>query len=381
MKLDVFGLVPLEDLKDLKRTIDENISINLRYKKCDYHSEFSIRNESTEDLQVIDSNDTRSVVRPSFKHGFTSKIIIEAAVTANRNDTPGLTAHDPGVKGSDYIKITFPVESLYEGPVYVPEINRVICLREHVSRGHHPFSESAYQKRVAHLHAVGSLPRKYDTTPFTVLANDPHGKYKKLYFVVGNQILSTHVQHYKNMSEHDNLTFLFFKEGIGQRERSIVIESFENLCKNYGPDVWEVRGIPISHDPTLLKEHIRSRDKILRDEIREELKLTPYDTSMMIHLDDHKKIVDESVSEMKQALSKEVSKGEHVSNEALRLKNQNKVLTDKLKDQRDEHKAEMDFRTAELKDRLRIYENVTKILAVSLPVVIAAYRHLSHGKK
>jgi hypothetical protein len=103
--------------------------------------------------------------------------------------------------------ITIPNDLLLESPVYTRILDVAICKEEHINIVVHPNNMEYKRTLITKLH------EEYANTvfeaPITILANDPSGEIKEVYALIGKQIFTVGVTHFKGHGETDNILIAF----------------------------------------------------------------------------------------------------------------------------------------------------------------------------
>lgn len=170
----------------------ESPPLSLKGFFCD----FMISNYTDHPIIVIDMFNKKHVVVP-VTHVAQAQGLIE--LTYRSTDTPRV---DPTQryatveKAIDATRITINSEELNLGPVYVEELEMVICLPEQAPAVEHPKSKSVYETAIRNASIMFSQNDNFPT--LRVYANDPSGTLSEIYAYMFGTIVRVPVTNLSN---------------------------------------------------------------------------------------------------------------------------------------------------------------------------------------
>jgi hypothetical protein len=373
-----FGLIDLNEFDDVERIFMDNANQNIKTDADDYHSEYSIRNETEEAIYVRDSSNVKTIVRPFYPWRSDGRVVIQVYTTRNRTGGPETLSRNPGGKCGEYLTINIQQKDLLEGPIYVKEIDKIISLKEFENTGHHPFAEGAEEKFFEHFSSNYYNRAIYESTPFQVYINDPFRKYTEFYFAIGDEIVSIPVTHHPEHCAKHEFSIHYHKGTADKRTCRTRIYSFKDLIELSGSeDFWVVDGISFSHNKSILRKTLLERKKEQEEQFIEEIRYSPYDLSTMIKRDLHEKELSKKDEEYKDALKLSKASEETCKSEIKRITQLAKTKDDHLKrviaeyeDKRTAEKLEWDYKASKLKEITRrqdlLLKTVTTISTLAL---------------
>lgn len=228
-----------------------------------YYSELFIQNSTKSTIVVIDCDNNKVNVPPISGNQIGREMII---IWTRKTTNPTLD-HNNTAQTIPGTRINIPLHDLNrEGGYYIEEINMVLCTEASSTTASHPkssisFADAADQARSALIETLNGSPT------IKLIANDPEGRYNKLYTTFGDMLVEIDVQHIYGEAE---LQMNYFHKGI---QNSFVIkldEFFEG-----DNDTLDVQDCPISFLTTNKAKALRYTSeykKIPQSEVDELLK-------------------------------------------------------------------------------------------------------------
>lgn len=199
-----------------------------------YYSEVLIQNNTRNTIVVIDCNNNKTNVPPiSGNHIGREMVIIWIRKTINPTvDTNNRPNQIPGTR------INIPLHDLNrEGGFYIDEINMVLCTEATATIASHPkssvtFADASDQARSQMIEALDKSPT------LKLTANDPEGRYNKLFTTFGDMLVEIEVQHMYGEAEMQ--INYFYKD----KQDSFVVDLDEFF--NGEEETLELQDLPIT---------------------------------------------------------------------------------------------------------------------------------------
>ena len=198
------------------------------------YSELMIQNNTKDNIIAIDSSNNHTVIPPVNQNQFGRETVIvwyrsTTEQTVDQNNNP---LHIDGHR------IIIPKHELNsEGGCYIPEINTVLCTEAMSIMTTHPRSSITYMD--ASEEARASVAESIqDAATIKLVANDPDGRYNKLYTVIGDMTIEIQIS---NVYGEAVLQIMYFDHGKHQTYEVELDEFF-----NSADDLLELKDLPIS---------------------------------------------------------------------------------------------------------------------------------------
>ena len=170
------------------------------------YSETSIVNITNESIVIIDNQNNKTIIPPSNFSNVCENVVViyyrkGVCATATSNGTPcvlnGFT-----VKLDKY--------RLRNSPIYVKEIDKLVCTEEQAAHATHPYANVSYSD--AMHEAIDELAKVVNEAPgFKILANDPTGSMHTLYTILDNHVVSIPVTN--KSADTPTMTIVSTREG------------------------------------------------------------------------------------------------------------------------------------------------------------------------
>lgn len=198
------------------------------------YSELMIQNNTKDNIIAIDSANNHKIIPPVNQNQFGRETVIvwyrsTIEPTVDQNNTP---LHIDGNR------IIIPKHELNnEGGCYIPEINTVLCTEAMSIMATHPRSSITYMD--ASEEARASVAETIqDAATIKLVANDPDGRYNKLYTVIGDMTIEIQIG---NVYGEAVLQIMYFDHG---KHKTYEVELDEFF--NSADDLLELKDLPIS---------------------------------------------------------------------------------------------------------------------------------------
>lgn len=199
-----------------------------------YYSELFIQNSTKSTIVVIDCNNNKINVPPMSGN----QIGRETIIIWTRKTTNPTLDHNNTAQNIPGTRTSISLHDLNrEGGFYINEINMVLCTEASATTAAHPKSSISFAD--AADQARGEMLRTLDEAPtIKLIANDPEGRYNKLYTTFGDILVDIDVQHMFGEAE---LEINYFSKGI---QNSFVINLDEFF--NGESEIMDIQDCPIS---------------------------------------------------------------------------------------------------------------------------------------
>lgn len=300
------------------------------------------------------------------------------------------------ISGSAVVAIKITLDMLAEGPLYVNEIDLVLCTEEWLDQAYHPNSNAYLSNNVQKETPINNVAQ---VQPLVIYGNDPSGRCSKLYAYINDVICAFDVSNCTGYGEGDQLIVAYRNVTAGGiSDYTVHSESLVKLTDTFNNPVWEHGGISFSNDVQILKEYIRTK-KILEaakviskeshNKIVEDLKTvhaneTDHMKDRIKELANTVAIRDKTIAQLtnvkysERAAEIEINKLEHE-----KYKLAANADRDEIQRKLDMFKMEKEVVMAKLETVDTISKTITtaaKAVMVIAPMLYAAYK-LSEGKK
>ena len=199
-----------------------------------YYSELFIQNSTKSNIVVIDCNNNKINVPPMSGN----QIGRESIIVWTRKTTNPTLDHNNTAQSIPGTRINISLHDLNrEGGFYINEVNMVLCTEASATTASHPKSSVSFAD--AADQARGEMLRILDNSPtIKLIANDPEGRYNKLYTTFGDVLVDIDVQHMYGEAE---LEINYFARGT---QNSFVINLDDFF--NGESETMEIQDCPIS---------------------------------------------------------------------------------------------------------------------------------------
>ena len=215
---------------------------SLHHKIGSYYSEFLIINYLNEPIYAVDHLN-RSVLiqahptREPFPDNRKLEILSRSASGPRSYDPKTYSEITP----NKHDLLTIPYDVLRDQPVFVEEMNAVLCFGDQLSIVRHPHSKAAKDELARAIHL--EVSQAVSEAPIAVNANDPSGRIDELFIEINGVICATKVTHIE--AEMDNVS-------IGLRNKPHSISDFTTHRTTFtelfaqDPRVWTLGGFRLS---------------------------------------------------------------------------------------------------------------------------------------
>ena len=199
-----------------------------------FYSELMIQNNTKDNIIAIDSANNHKIIPPVSTNQFGRETVViwfrsTIEPTVDGNNTP----HQ--IDGN---KIVIPKHELnHEGGCFIPEINTVLCTEAMAIMATHPRSSVTYLD--ASEEAQSKVADTIQDAPtIKLVANDPEGRYNKLYTVIGDILIEIQIS---NLYGEAVLQIMYFDKGT-HNTFEVELDEFFNSAE----DMLELKDLPIS---------------------------------------------------------------------------------------------------------------------------------------
>lgn len=221
-------------------SIEETKTIGgLPHKIGSYYNEFLIINYIGESIYAVDYQNKHALIQqhPTLMAKKEIQILYRASLGSDRRYDVYNLDITPNIRRT----ITIPYDIIRREPVFVEEINAVLCFGDHLSGVKHPHS----QKSIDDLLEQTKLETEADATqyPFIILANDPSGRIKSLFFEINDMICETKVS--CRSTESDTVLIGYRNKPHSMNDFTTHKTTFTDLLSQ-DPRVWTFGGFRFS---------------------------------------------------------------------------------------------------------------------------------------
>lgn len=248
---------------------------------CAY-GEYQIINYTEQPIYVIDHRNEHVVLEPQYFSTTMKRVdIVWRQVVGSRSFDPCNRAE---TTKNYHHELTIPLDkALRYSPVYVEQLNVVLCTEEHFRDVCHP-NTPEYQK-IRWKAIYDEVAKGSSHAPFMILANDPTGEVKELYLQIHGRTVAAKVTNFKD--EPDTLTIAYRDLGLASAEYDIHQTTFAELRKKPGL-VWDFAGITLSSSRKLLEHEFELRAQQQENEMIRQ-------TDLQVHLDRTRQMAEQEV--------------------------------------------------------------------------------------
>ena len=199
-----------------------------------YYSEMFIQNNTRNNIVAIDCNNNKFSIPPISNNQIGREFVIvwKRSTTGQTVDRNNMPVPLPG------LRIAIPIHDLNrDGGYFIDEINMVLCTEAMSVTTSHPkscitFEDAAYQASIALLEKMEQAPT------LKLIANDPEGRYNKLYTAFGDMIVEIDIT---KMYGEAELLIDYYYNGK-QNSFSVDLDEFFNKAE----EVLELNDLPIA---------------------------------------------------------------------------------------------------------------------------------------
>lgn len=161
--------------------------------KNGFFQEMGIYNCTRQDIVLINRYGHKHYVKPtSGMHNVQHVEIRVNTINGDRLKGAGMSKVDANADG---ISINLPWFDLERGPIYVSEVDMVICLPDCVNDAPHPKHYASYENALEEV--MSNIKKHKDKHTVRIFANDPTGRVEVLYALVEGVVVKIDVTHYE----------------------------------------------------------------------------------------------------------------------------------------------------------------------------------------
>ena len=199
-----------------------------------FYTELSIQNHTRENIVVVDCHNNKHVVPPASSNQLGRELV---SIWYRATTNPTVYYNNRPIN-ADGIRIILSKHELsQEGGVFIQELNLLLCSQTMSTIASHPASSITYEDAVTEASELIAQTIA-DAPTVKLIANDPEGRYNKLYTVIGDMLLTIDVTHVYGDAE---LQVLYFNQGESQQFVVNLNEFFESA-----EEVLELKDLPIT---------------------------------------------------------------------------------------------------------------------------------------
>ena len=349
-----------------------------------FYNEFLIINYLNEPLYAVDYNNKPILVQqhPHPVYGNHRRIEIRSRTyigqaTARTYDLR--TGLETTPTPHEIMQISF--ELLREQPIFVEELNAVLCFQDQLSITKHPHSKEAVAELVRNIQI--EVHKSKADAPFVLLANDPTKKLNKLFIEINGVICSVRVTH---ITEETDSVLLAVRDKDHSLESFTRYQSTLTQLLTQDAKIWTLGGFRLSSDREWFEQvlqierttkpstiEVSAVDALLK-RAREE------DTDKIKLLTEEKKEIQRRLTSLTATHDAMLSGDYH---EKVAELAQEKLRLEKIKLQQAAVETKLNLQGEKLKFRKELISTfgiAAKTLAVVLPVAIGIYKVVMAAK-
>ena len=199
-----------------------------------YYSEMFIQNNTRNNVVLIDCNNNKINVPPITGNHIGRELV---TVWLRKSTTPSVDQNNRSTQLPG-LRISIPLHDLNrEGGFFIDEINMVLCTEATAMTASHPKSSITFADAADQARA--DISKILDESPtLKLIANDPEGRYNKLFTTFGDMLVEIDVQHMYGEAE---LEINYFYKG---KQDSFIVDLDEFF--NGEDETLELEDLPIS---------------------------------------------------------------------------------------------------------------------------------------
>lgn len=360
-----------------------------------FYSEVQIINYTGEEICVLDYENLVARIAP--EPGFIVSNLMERRIIIQQRYCSGKRHHT--VSGyledtpSTQITTIIPYDALISETVFSEDVNALFYITRYNPGPHfHPHSE-AYLKR--HYDEVRDrIARDATYAPVTIMANDPAGKFKKLFIELNGHICSVEVTNYKHCDHEEDVVAIGIRDAINDdfSVQRVIKTSFAELLKK-DPLCWEIGGFMVSADREWFEQKLEAERNTAKPNVvpssEVEKLLTKVREEDKLIIEQKDEIIakrDKTIKEHKQQYDELKSSYEDLLNNGF-MKRNSKVAFDRLgidekKIEQSRIEADAALRAEQLKlqrEQFNTLATVAKTIAVLAPMMLLAFKYFNQG--
>lgn len=222
-------------------TIQEHLEVGgLPHKIGSYYNESLIINYLNEAVYAVDYKNRKVLIQqhPASMYDRKLEIRCRAISSEARRYDPNTYLETTKCK---HDVITIPYGTLRREPVFVEELNAVLCFGDQLSIIKHPHSQKGIDERIEI--AISEKVNVPLEAPFYVYANDPSGKLSVLFMEINGKICETVVTNFTH--ESDRIIVAFRDKPGSVEDFTKHYTSFTELLTQ-DPHIWSFCGLRMS---------------------------------------------------------------------------------------------------------------------------------------
>ena len=205
-----------------------------------YYSETLLTNYLNEDIYAVDYRNNYVTI-PRHAGYVMGQRRIEVLCRTHAGDRKYQDHSNYEITPNKHTFMSIPYEVLREQPVFVEELNAVLCFKDQLTIARHPHSPDVIDDRIKFIKL--DYDRKHSQLPFILTANDPTGKINELCIEVNGIICEVKVTHYTD--EKDRVMLCLRDKPHDFNDFTVHETTFTELIKS-DPRVWMLDRFRIS---------------------------------------------------------------------------------------------------------------------------------------
>lgn len=234
-------MITAEDSSAVQTIDDKHSSGSLLINVGSFYNEFQIINCSNEPIYAVDYRNNKVLIKqhPTKTHGDERRLEIRSRIVDGQRTRDILGNETSANSHLRIVKI--PYELLRDEPVFVHEINAVLCLAHQIAFVKHPHSKEARLEEMAVYR--DEVTASLTAVPVHLNANDPTGRISELYVEINGTICAVKVT--AIAKEGDFVHLSLRDKPYSLRETTVHKTTFIDLLEQ-DPHVWTFGGFRLS---------------------------------------------------------------------------------------------------------------------------------------
>ena len=231
---------------------DKHSSGSLRGDIGTFYNEFHIINGLNEPLYAVDYDNHKILIprRVENTYGADRRVEIVSRVVEGKRTFDSLRGYE-NTPNSHLRTIRIPYDLLRDEPIFVHEINAVLCFAHHLPFIKHPHSKDAKAKEMEDYRE--KINSNMMVVPMILNANDPAGRFRTLYIEINGIICAAQVTNI--VAEKDYVDLAFRDKSYSLTELTHFRTTITELLEQ-DPQIWSLGGFRLSGDREWLEQVI-----------------------------------------------------------------------------------------------------------------------------
>jgi len=249
-----------------------------------YYHEFLIINYLNEDIYAVDYQNKPILIKQHEERSdpWYRKLEVRSRHHNGKRTYDPFRRYETTPSKHEIMSISYDV--LRQQPIFVEELNAVLCFADQLSITLHPHSKEAVAERT-HQVQEATAEILTEAPPFVLIANDPSGVIKELFVLLNGHICSARVTHF--VKEADNVVIGFRNKTYSAEEFTRHRTTFKEL-RQQDEKVWHLAGFQLSSNRSWF-EHViavdssQKPDYVSMDTVNALIKKARLEDALTIH--------------------------------------------------------------------------------------------------